>query len=335
MGVEVEVVALLHAGISRSVPLSTNRASSPHAFRDRFPPAAAPRPARASIGNGSQSAQKCAEKLRGGITDPVVTTGPEVLMVSCEVLGPSAVTVTVLGLNEQIGGMVTKGVIELHDSVTPGVGGLVTGVAYPLMGLMLITATPLLPAGTLPGCTAFSTVMVNCGVTSSTVMYKGCVVVVWLLEAAVPVMVTPYLVVVVPVIVVMVAEALAGGVTLSGLTVHTGASTIVCACAGATWQVRSTLPLKPFTVPTAMFAEDVPPGSTATSDSEGACSVKFCAEASAGKARKTASRHNAEMTGRSVRTISLGFEDSNCNGSVLNHSDCGNRDFNMSRFWFK
>jgi hypothetical protein len=49
---------LPHAGISKSVPLSTKRPTSPQAFLDRFPPAAAPRPTSASIGKGSHSAQK-------------------------------------------------------------------------------------------------------------------------------------------------------------------------------------------------------------------------------------------------------------------------------------
>ncbi len=112
------------------------------------------------------------------------------MIVSCEVFGPSVVTVTGFGLNEQTGGKFTKGVMELHESVTPGVLG---GVTYPLIGLMATVVTPLLPAGTLAGSTAFSTVMVNCGATSSTVMYRGAVVVVWLFEADVPVMVTLYL----------------------------------------------------------------------------------------------------------------------------------------------
>ncbi len=121
---------------------------------------------------------------------------------------------------------------------------------------------------------------------------------------------------------------------------------MVCACTGATWQVRSTVLLKPLTVPTVMFAEDVPPGSTATSDSEGACSVKVCADAGAGKVRKTASRHKAQIPARPARTIRLdpndlnlvgldgsdldlgdlgfddsSFDDSDGNGSALNHAD--------------
>jgi hypothetical protein len=94
-----------------------------------------------------------------------------------------------------------------------------------------------------------------------------------------------------------------------------------------------------------MSAVEVPAGSTATSDSEGACSVKLgvCADAGTGKVRKTASRHKAQIPTRPARTIrldlddlvGLGFDDSDGNGSVLNHADCGDRDFNMSRFRFK
>jgi len=104
-----------------------------------------------------------------------------------------------------------------------------------------------------------------------------------------------------------------------------------------------------------MSAVEVPAGSTATSDSEGACSVKLgvCADAGTGKVRKTASRHKAQIPTRPARTIRLdlddlvglgfddlsfgdsGFDDSDGNGSVLNHADCGDRDFNMSRFRFK
>src|ERR1019366_209992 len=93
------------------------------------------------------------------------------------------VTGTLGWLNEHTGGIVTKGVIELHDSVTPAVPG---GLTYPLMGLMLMTPWPPLPAGTLLGTTAFSTVIVNWGLTASTVRLCGCVVMVCKVEGAVP-----------------------------------------------------------------------------------------------------------------------------------------------------
>jgi hypothetical protein len=52
----VGVVVFVHAGSNRNVPLTTKRASNPHAFRERFPPTAAPKPASASMGKGSQRA---------------------------------------------------------------------------------------------------------------------------------------------------------------------------------------------------------------------------------------------------------------------------------------
>src|SRR5207237_3563753 len=97
-------------------------------------------------------------------------------------------TTRVGGLNEHSGGIVTKGVIDAHDSVTPGVPA---GLLYPLIGLIVTVPSPPLPAGTLLGATAFSTDMVNCGVTASTVRFRvsgaGCVPL-----DAVPVLVTVY-----------------------------------------------------------------------------------------------------------------------------------------------
>ena len=57
-----------------------------------------------------------------------------------------------------------------------------------MMGLMLMMPWPPLPAGTLLGTTAFSIVIVNCGVTASTVRFSGGVVCVPV--EAVPVIVT-------------------------------------------------------------------------------------------------------------------------------------------------
>ena len=56
-GVVIVVFAeLAHAGIRQSAPLITKRASKPHAFRDRFPPTAAPRPTSPRIGIDSHRA---------------------------------------------------------------------------------------------------------------------------------------------------------------------------------------------------------------------------------------------------------------------------------------
>ena len=74
---------------------------------------------------------------------------------------------------------------------------------------------------------------------------------------------------------VIVAEALAGGATVAGLTEQTGGSVIVCDVFAVTVQLRSTVPAKPLTVPTVISADDEPSGATAICDKEGACRVKL------------------------------------------------------------
>ena len=118
--------------------------------------------------------------------------------------------------------------------------------------------------------------------------------------------------------VVIVAEALAGGVTVVGLTVQTGVSVVVCV--DDTWQLRSTVPVKPLTEPTVMFVDDVPPGPTASGESGAACRVKFWATANEGKIRNAANRHKTESLACRERILNLDLDDS---------------DFNMSRFRFK
>ncbi len=83
--------------------------------------------------------------------------------------------------------------------------------------------------------------------------------------------VTLYPTVVVVLKVVTVAVALAGTVTDAGLMVHVGVS-VVC-WDDVTAQLRFTVPLKPFTDPTWMFEDDVPPGAIASGLNEVACSV--------------------------------------------------------------
>jgi hypothetical protein len=167
--------------------------------------------------------------------------------------------------------------------------------------------------------------------------------------------------VVVPSIVVIVAEALAGGVTVAGLTVQLGGS-VIDWIVDVTWQPRLTLPLKPLSVPTVTFEDDVPPGATASGESVSACSVKVWAAASDGKIRNAANRHktavsarpdHAELNGLDSNGLDFNdwdfnesaFNDSDLNvsdckvsdfdASVLNASDCDDSDFNMSRSKFK
>ncbi len=73
-------------------------------------------------------------------------------------------------------------------------------------------------------------------------------------------------------VVVMVAVAPAGGVTVVGLTAQTGVD--VVGWFDETWQVRSTVPLKPLIAPIVMFEEEVPPGATASGENGAACKVK-------------------------------------------------------------
>jgi len=118
---------------------------------------------------------------------------------------------------------------------------------------------------------------------------------------------------------VIVAAAVAGGVTVDGLTWQTGGSVKVV---GVTVQLRFTAPLK-LLAPTVMFEAVVPPGTTATGDKSAACSVNLWAEADEdndNKVRKAAIDHKAAMPAYPLRTFKLDF-----NGL----------DFNMSRFRFK
>jgi hypothetical protein len=55
------------------------------------------------------------------MSPPVVVIGPYVLIVRVEEVTPGG---TGLGLNVQMGGIVTSGVIELQASVTPGAGAV-------------------------------------------------------------------------------------------------------------------------------------------------------------------------------------------------------------------
>jgi hypothetical protein len=185
------------------------------------------------------------------------------------------------------------------------------------------------------------------------------VVVVWAFEAAVPVTVMPYRTVLVSPIVVIVAEAITGGVTVAGLTEQVGVSVVDCGSAGVTWQLRSTVPLNPFTVPTVTCADDVPPGATAFSESGPASSVKLCADAHDGRARRTPSRQKAEIPADLLLATKLdsdkrdrknrglnkkGFKKKNLNkkdfankdfsASDFCDSDGDDSDFNMSRFRF-
>lgn len=80
-------------------------------------------------------------------------------------------------VNEHTGEIATSGEMEAQDSVIPQVfvvvHGPVVGVRYPLLGFTLTMPSAPLPAGTLVGATALCKVIVNCGVTASTVKSSG------------------------------------------------------------------------------------------------------------------------------------------------------------------
>lgn len=121
--------------------------------------------------------------------------------------------------------------------------------------------------------------------------------------------------------VVIVAEALAGGVTVVGLMAQVGVE--VVACGAVTWQVKSTVPANPLTVPTVMLEDVVPPGATAAGANGAACRVKSAwAEAEEIKVREAAVVQRIAKAARVARIFNLGF--------VRFNGDDSN--FNMSKF---
>jgi hypothetical protein len=112
--------------------------------------------------------------------------------------------------------------------------------------------------------------------------------------------------------VVIVAEAFAGAVTLAGLTVHTGGSTVDCVV-DVTMQPRFTVPVK-LSAPTVMFEDDDPPGATASGESGAAARVNVWADADEGKARKVAKKHKTAIPVAWLRNLSIDSDDSDFDG---------------------
>jgi hypothetical protein len=140
------------------------------------------------------------------------------------------------------------------------------------------------------------------------------------------VMVMLYPTVVVWAVVVIVTAAFAGGVTVFGLTAHVGVEVVICV--DETWQVKSTVPLKPLTVPIVMLEEDVPPGATASGENGAACRVKSAwAAAGESKVRNAVVTHKAASAACPARIFSLGFDNLN-----FDNLDFDKSDFNMCRF---
>ena len=124
----------------------------------------------------------------------------------------------------------------------------------------------------------------------------------------------------------MVTAAFAGGETVIGLTAHVGGEVVLWV--DETWQVRSTVPLKPLTVPTVMLEEDVPPGATAFGENGAACRVKSAwAEAEESNVRNTVVTHKTPSAACPGRIFSLGFDQLEFDNLNFVESD-----FNMSRF---
>ena len=95
-------------------------------------------------------------------------------------------------------------------------------------------------------------------------------------------------------VLVMVAVAVAGGVTLAGLTVHTGVE--VVGCDEVIWQPRVTVPLKPFTGSTVIVVAELPPGAMATGSSVVVLRVNSlvpCANAVGARARERTSTNSS------------------------------------------
>ncbi len=139
-------------------------------------------------------------------------------------------------------------------------------------------------------------------------------------EGPVPVIVTEYPTVVVALVVVTVATASAGGVTVAGLTAHAGGEVVVWA--EETWQVSATVPVKPLTVPIVILEEAVPPGASASGENEAACRVKSAWADADDTLIRAASMQNIERPASVARIFNLDFNDLNGDES----------DFNMSRF---
>jgi len=234
--------------------------------------------------------------------------------------------------------------MELQESVIPALPG---GVLYPLTGFTLMTPCPPLPAGTDVGDTGRATEIVNCGVTAKTVTVSVGKFTVCEVEGAVPVIVIEYAAGAVSILVVIVAEAVVGGVTVAGLTEQTGGS---AKFVGDTWQLKFTDPAKPFTDPIVMLADEVPSGPMATGENEEADNVKLpWAEAEVARVKSATKLHRAAKPARMLPGTTLDIETLEGNGSGIhasetdasgidasdiNASDLDDSDFSMSRFRF-
>jgi hypothetical protein len=123
---------------------------------------------------------------------------------------------------------------------------------------------------------------------------------------------------VVCIVLVIVTVAVAGGVTDTGLTEHTGGE--VVGCVELTWHSSFTVPENPVAGVTVMVLDEVPPGAIATGSSEVVLksnSLVPWASAAGTKTRNRASKHGAGTYTNPVQRFRLDADPSN---------------FSMSRF---
>jgi hypothetical protein len=141
--------------------------------------------------------------------------------------------------------------------------------------------------------------------------------------------------------VVIVADALAGAVTVVGLTEQTGGSTRLW-LVEVTTQLRVTVPVKSSTDPTVMIEDAVPPGATASGEKDAACKLKFCAAAAAGRITITraAHSHRAATPACPVRStdfteLNLGVRNCGRNFARTFVRNVDGLELSMCRFRFK
>ena len=127
-------------------------------------------------------------------------------------------------------------------------------------------------------------------------------------------------------VLVMVAVAVAGGVTLAGLTVHTGVE--VVGCVDVIWHPRVTVPLKLFTGSTVIDVAEVPPGAIATGSSVVVVSKNSlvpCARAAGATTNEKSTTNSRAKPRRPIQSFTLGANPFNFTMSRLFSFDSQDR----------
>jgi hypothetical protein len=121
------------------------------------------------------------------------------------------------------------------------------------------------------------------------------------------------------IVLVIVTVAVAGGVTDSGLTEHTGVD--VVGCVAVTWHSSFTVPANPAAGVTVIVLAEVPPGAIATGSSDVVLksnSLVPWARAAGTKTRNRASKHDAGTYTNIVQRFRLDADPSNFTMSRFN-----------------